>query len=73
MASYRQAVASMAEGCCCACKWSSGGTDLSRVRLTASQLDPPSLTLLSVADCGRLQLVAANWATLVPFLQVVDN
>ena len=41
--------------------------------VTASQLDPPSLTQLSVAGCGRLQLEAAHWAIWVTLLQVVDN
>ena len=41
--------------------------------VTASQLDLPSLTPLSVAGCGRLQLEAAHWATWVTLLQVVDN
>ena len=41
--------------------------------VTASQLDLPSLTPLSVAGCGRLQLEAAHWATWVKLLQVVDN
>ena len=39
----------------------------------ANQLDLPSLTPLSVADCGRLQVGAAYWATSVTLLQVVDN
>ena len=41
--------------------------------VTASQLDLPSLTPLSAASCGRLQLEAAHWATWVTLLQVVDN
>ena len=41
--------------------------------VTASQLHLPSLTPLSVAGCGRLQLEAAHWATWVTLLQVVDN
>ena len=40
---------------------------------TFSQLELLSLTLLSVADRGRLQLGIANWATSVALLQVVDN
>ena len=40
---------------------------------TASQLDLPSLTLLSVAGCGRLQLEAAHRAIWVTLLQVVHN
>ena len=31
----------------------------------SSQLDLPSLTPLSVAGCGRLQLGVPHWATLV--------
>ena len=38
--------------------WSSGGTALCRVGGATSQLDPPSLTPLSVAGCGWLQLGA---------------
>ena len=53
--------------------WSSGGTALYRVGVTASQLYLPSLTPSSVASCGRLQLGAPHWATSVAFLQVVDN
>ena len=41
--------------------------------VTANQLDLPSLTPVSVAGCGRLQLKAAHWATWVTLLQVVDN
>ena len=41
--------------------------------VTATQLDLPSLTLLSVAGCGRLQLWASRRATSVALLQVVDN
>ena len=36
---------------------------LYRVGITASQLDLPSLTTLSEAGCGRLQLGATHWAT----------
>ena len=32
-----------------------------------SQLDLPSLTLLSVAACGRLQLGVPHWATSVDY------
>ena len=32
-----------------------------------SQLDLPSLTPLSVADCGRLQLGVPNWTTAVDY------
>ena len=49
------------------------GTALFRVGVTASQLDPSSLTPLSVAVCGRLQLGASHWATSLASLQVVDN
>ena len=42
------------------------------VGVTASQLNLPSLTSLSVAGCGRLQLGAVHWATLA-LLQVVDS
>ena len=42
-------------------------------RTAFGQLTLPSLTLLSVASCGRLQLGAAYWATSVALLQVVDN
>ena len=38
--------------------------------VTASQLYLPSLTPLSIAGCGRLQLGAAHWATSVALLQV---
>ena len=41
--------------------------------VTASQLDLPSLTPLSVAGLGRLQLGAAHCATSVTSLQVVHN
>ena len=40
---------------------------------TTSQLDLQSLTPLSVAGCGRLELRSPYWATSVAFLQVVDN
>ena len=43
-----------------------------RVRLTASQLDVPSRTPLSVAGCGRLRQAVAHLATSVALLQVVD-
>ena len=36
--------------------------------LTASQLDLPSVTPLSVAGCGRLKLGATHWATWVTLL-----
>ena len=38
-----------------------------RVRGATSQLDLPSLTPLSVAGCGRLQLGVPNWATSVDY------
>ena len=41
--------------------------------VTASQLDLPSLMSLSVAGYGRLQLGAADLATLAELLQVGDN
>ena len=41
--------------------------------VATSQLDLPSLTALSVAGCGRLQLGALHLATSVALLQVVDN
>ena len=41
--------------------------------VTASQLDLPSLTPLSVAGCGQLQLGAAHWATWLTLLQVLHN
>ena len=41
--------------------------------VTSSQLDLPSLTPLSVAGYGRLQLEAPHWATWATLLQVVDN
>ena len=43
-----------------------------RVGLKANQLDVPSLTPLSVAGCGRLQLGVVQWATSLALLQVVD-
>ena len=43
--------------------WSSGGAALCRVGGATSQLDLPSLTPLSVAGCGWLQLGAPHWAT----------
>ena len=41
--------------------------------IMVSQLHLPSLPLFSVAGCGRLQLGAAHWPTLVTLLQIVDN
>ena len=45
--------------------WSSGGIALCRVGGATSQLDLPSLTPLSIAGCGWLQLGAPHWATSV--------
>ena len=53
--------------------WISGGNDLCRVGVTASQLDLPFQAPLPVAGCGRLQLVAPHWATTVALLQVNNN
>ena len=47
--------------------WSSGGTALCRVGGATSQWDLPSLTPLSVAGCGWLQLGAPHWATSVNY------
>ena len=47
--------------------WSSGGTALCRVGGATSQLDLPSLTPLSVAGYGWLQLMAPHWATSVNY------
>ena len=47
--------------------WSSGGTALCRVGGATSQLNLPSLTPLSVADCGWLQLMAPPLATSVNY------
>ena len=41
--------------------------------VTASQLDLPYMTLLSIAGCGRLQLVAPYWVPSVALLQVVND
>ena len=43
------------------------GTALCRVLGATNQLDLPSMTPLSVADCGRLQLGAPHWATSVNY------
>ena len=57
---------------CLVCNtWSSGGTALCMVRDATSQLDLPSLTPLSVAGCGWLQLGAPHWATSVKLLQLL--
>ena len=47
--------------------WSSGGTARCRVGGATSQLDLQSLTPLSGAGCGRLQLGAPHWATSVNY------
>ena len=47
--------------------WSSGGTALCRVGGATGQLDLPSLTPLSVAGCGRLQLGVPHWAASVDY------
>ena len=51
----------------CAIRGAQGGTALCRVGGATNQLDLPSLTPLSVADCGRLQLGAPHWATTVNY------
>ena len=38
----------------------------------ATRFDLPSLMPLSVAGCGRLQLLVAHWAASVALLQLVD-
>ena len=43
------------------------------IRIGVSQFDLPSLTPLSVAGRGRLQLGVARWATSVALLQDVYN
>ena len=43
------------------------GTALCRVRGATSQLDLPSLTPLSIAGCGLLQLRATYWVTSVNY------
>ena len=64
-------------GCCCkSCDllptltpcntWSSGGT-AQEGEGAMSQLDLPSLTPLSAAGCGRLQLGVPHWATSVDY------
>ena len=53
--------------------WSSGGTALCWVGGNGQSLDLPSLTPLSVAAFGRLQLGAPHWASLVALLQVAYN
>ena len=42
-----------------------GGALPMRVGGATSQLDLPSLTALSIAGCGRLQLLVPRWATSV--------
>ena len=44
-----------------------GGTDMYIVGSATSQFDLPSLTPLSIAGCGRLQLGAPHWATSVNY------
>ena len=43
------------------------------VEVTASQLNLPYLTPLSVAGCGRLPLGVSHLITPVALVQVVDN
>ena len=74
-------VASHAEGCrvnsrlrlhrFILCTWRSGGTAHEGGGAT-SQLDLRSLTPLSVAGCGPLQLEVPYWAT-IRILQIFDN
>ena len=47
-----------------------GDTALCSVGVTEYQLELESLTILSVAGCGRLQLGAAHWPTSAALLQV---
>ena len=42
-----------------------------RVRGATSQLDLPSLTPMSVAGCGRLQLGVPHWATSVDYYKLL--
>ena len=56
----------------CMCKWRSGALPC-KGGATASQLDQPSLTPLSIAGSGRLQLGVAYWATSGEILQVFEN
>ena len=51
----------------CAIRGAQWGTTLCRVGGATSQLDLPSLTPLSIAGCGRLQLGAPHWATSVNY------
>ena len=51
---------------------SSGGTAHEGAGATC-QFDLQSLTPLSVAGCGRLELGVCHWATSVALLQVGDN
>ena len=52
----------------------SEGTALKGVGVTASQLDRPTLTPLSVARWGRLQAEVAHWTIAVSLpTEVVDN
>ena len=76
-------VASHAEGCKIESRLWLSSTDLYYalgaqgvlpmwMRGATSQLNPQSLTLLSVAGCGRLHLGVPHWATSA-ITQVVDN
>ena len=47
--------------------WGPQGVLLMRVGGATSQLDLPSLTLLSVAGCGWLQLGVPHWAAAVHY------
>ena len=42
-------------------------TALCSVGVTESQFDLPSLTALTVAGCGRMQLGVPHWATTVDY------
>ena len=52
------------------CARRSGGT-ANEAEGATSQLDLPSLTLLSVAGCGRLQLGVIHWATSVDYSKLL--
>ena len=53
--------------------WSLVGTAMCRAGGNSQILVLPSLTPLSIAICGRLQLGAPHWATLVALLSEVDK
>ena len=53
--------------------WNSGGTALYMVGGNSQSIGSMSLTPLSVAVCGQLQLGASHWATSESLQQVVDN